>query len=81
MGKSLVTIIVNARNLNCLCIYDDRNKYISCSMTKPTKWFVRSAKTQISLGIRHAQWVAKDPNFPHADSKDYDQTGRMPRLI
>ena len=23
----------------------------------------------------------KDPNFLHADSKDSDQTGRMPRLI
>ena len=47
------------------------------------------AKTQISLGIRPvwsesslgAQWVAKDPMFLHADSKDSDQTGRMPRLI
>ena len=50
---------------------------------------VRPAKTQISLGIRPvwsesslcAQWVAKDPNFLHADSQDSDQTGRMPRLI
>ena len=50
---------------------------------------VRPAKTQISLGIRPvwsesslcAQWVAKDPSFLHADSKDSDQTGRMPRLI
>ena len=50
---------------------------------------LRSAKTQISLGIRPvwsesslcAQWVAKDPRFLHADSKDSDQTGRMPRLI
>ena len=25
-----------------------------------------------------AQWVAKDPSFLHADSKDSDQTGRMP---
>ena len=57
--------------------------------TKPTKWFVRPAKTQISLGIRLvwsesslcAQWVAKDPSFLHADSEDSDQTGRMPRLI
>ena len=40
-------------------------------MTKPTKWPVRPAKTQISLGIRPvwsesslcAQWVAKDPSF------------------
>ena len=28
-----------------------------------------------------AQWVAKDPSFLHADSKDSDQTGRMHRLI
>ena len=58
-------------------------------MTKPTKWPLRPAKTQISLGIRPvwsesslcAQWVAKDPSFLHADSEDSDQTGRMPRLI
>ena len=28
-----------------------------------------------------AQWVAKNPNFLHADSENSDQTGRMPRLI
>ena len=28
-----------------------------------------------------AQWVAEDPSFLHADSKDSDQTGQMPRLI
>ena len=57
--------------------------------TKPAKWHVRPAKIQISLGIRPvwsesllcAQWVAKDPSFLHTDSKDSDQTGRMPRLI
>ena len=48
---------------------------------KTNKMSVRPAKTQISLGIRPvwseslqcAQWVAKDPNFLHADSKDSDQ--------
>ena len=56
-------------------------------MTKPTKWSVRPAKTQISLGIRPvessqcAQLVAKNPSFLHADSEDSGQTGRMPRLI
>ena len=63
--------------------------YLSRFMTKPTKWHVRPAKTQISLGIRPvwsesslcAPWVAKDPSFLHADSEDSDQTGRMPRLI
>ena len=56
---------------------------------KPNKVSVRPAKTQISLGIRPVwsesllctQWVAKDPSFLHGDSKDSDQTGRMPRLI
>ena len=56
---------------------------------KTNKVTVRPAKTQISLGIRpvwsesslFAQWVAKDPSFPHADSEDSDQTGRMPKLI
>ena len=28
-----------------------------------------------------AQWVAKHPSFLQADSKDSDQTGRMPWLI
>ena len=58
-------------------------------MTKPTKWHVRPAKTQISLGIRPvwsesslcAKWVAKDPSFLHLGCEDSDQTWRMPRLI
>ena len=49
-------------------------------MTKPTKWHVRPAKTQISLGICPvwsesslcAQWVAKEPGFLQADRKDSD---------
>ena len=62
---------------------------MSCLATKPTKWHVRPAKTQINLGIHPVwsesslctQWVAKDPSLLHADSEDSDQTGRMPRLI
>ena len=63
--------------------------YLNHSMTKPTKWHMHPAKTQISLGIHPdwsesslcAQWEAKDSRFFHADSKDSDQTGWMPRLI
>ena len=63
--------------------------YLSWSTTKPTTWFVRPVRTQISLGIRPvwsesllcALLVAKDPNFLHADSQNSDQTGWMPRLI
>ena len=58
-------------------------------MTKPTKWPVRPAKTQISLGfcpvwsesLLWAHWIAQDPSFLHADSKDSDQTRWIPRLI
>ena len=57
--------------------------------TKPAKWHVRPAKTQINLGIRPvwsesslcAQWVVKGPVFLHADNEDFDQTVWMPRLI
>ena len=50
-------------------------------VTKPTKWHVRPAKTQISLGIHPVwsesslctQWVAKDSSFLEADSEDSDR--------
>ena len=56
---------------------------VSRLATKPTKWSVRPAKTQISLGIRPvwseslmcAQLVAKDPSFLYADSEYSDQAG------
>ena len=56
---------------------------------KTNKVTVRSAKTQISLGIHPvwsesslcAWWVAKDPRFLHAGREDSEQTGQMPRLI
>ena len=63
---------------------------MSHRMSKPIKWPVRQAKTQISLGIcpvwsessLYAEWVAKDQSFIHANrKKDSDQTGHMPRLI
>ena len=56
---------------------------------KTNKMSVRPAKTQISLGIRPvwtesslcAHLVAKDLSFLQADSEDFHQTWRMPRLI
>ena len=55
-------------------------------LDKTNKVTVRPAKSQNSLGIRPVwsvsslciQWVAKDPNFIHADSEDSDQTGGCP---
>ena len=52
--------------------------HFSQCMTKPTKWHVCPAKTQISLGIHSvwsesslcAQWVAKEQMFLDADKED-----------
>ena len=63
--------------------------HLSRLMTKPTKWHVCQATTQISLGISpvwsesslSAQWVAKDPSFLRVDRDDSDQTVQNPRLI
>ena len=57
--------------------------------TKPIKWHVRPAKTQISLRIRPvwsesslSAWRNHGSLATHwAHSEDSDQTGRMPRLI
>ena len=59
-------------NIYIILVTDEMSRL----MTKPTKWHVHPAKTQMSLGIRPvwsesslcAQWVAKDPSFLHADS-------------
>ena len=67
----------------------DSSETIEPTHDKTNTQTVRPAKTPISLAIRPvrsesslcAQSVAKDPSFLHADSKDSDQTGRMPRLI
>ena len=58
-------------------------------MTKLTKWHVRPVITQISRDIDPvwsessmcAHSVTEDSRFLHADSKDFDQTGRIPSLI
>ena len=62
--------------------------YLSHLMTKPTKWHVCPAKTQISLGIRPvwsksslSAWRKLGSLATHlAHSGDSDQTRRMPRL-
>ena len=58
-------------------------------MIKPTKWPMRPAKTQISLGIRPvwsesllSTWRKLGSLATHwAHNKDSEQTGKMPRLI
>ena len=72
-----------------VCVTTKVLYHLSRLMTKPIKWHVRPAKTQISQGIcpvwsessLWAQWVAKHPSFLHADSEGSDQTVTMPRLI
>ena len=56
--------------------------HLSRNTIKPTKWHVRPAKTQISLGIRPtwsesslcAQWIAKNTRLLQAGSDASDQT-------
>ena len=68
---------------------NSRGTQMSFSMTKPTKWNVWPAKTQISLGIRPvwsesllSAWRNLGSLATHwVHSKDSDQTGWMPRLI
>ena len=63
--------------------------HLSRSSTKPTKWHVRPAKTQISPGIRTVwsesslfSWRTIVLLAIHwAHNEDSDQTGRMPRLF
>ena len=72
------------------CSESESNKqHMSHLMTKPTKWHVRPAKTQISLGI-HPIWSESSLSAwkelgslatTWAHSEDSDQTGQMPRLI
>ena len=67
----------------------DGDKTFEPGHDKTNKMSVCQGKTQISLGICPVwsesslctQSVAEDPMLLHADSKDSDQTGRMPRLI
>ena len=66
-----------------------RQADLSRLTTKPTKWPVRPAKTQISLGICPvwsecllSAWKKLGSLATHwAHNEDSDQTGRMPRLI
>ena len=62
---------------------------VSRNMTKPTKWHVRQAKSQVSLDVR-ADWPESSLSAwrrigslatQWAHSEDSDQIGRMPRLI
>ena len=65
------------------------SSYMNRLMTKQTKWHVRPAKTQITLGIRPvwsesslSAWrKLRSLATQWGHSEDSDQTGRMPRLI
>ena len=79
----LIAVFFQYRSFSCW------TEYTSRLLTKPTKWHVRPAKTQISLGIRPvwsepslSAWRQLGSLATHwAPSEDSDQTGRMPRLI
>ena len=53
-------------------------------MTKPAKWLSpseNSDRPDWSESSLCTKWVAEDSSFLHANSKDSDQTGQMPRMI
>ena len=74
---------------SCCFFSIGEQNWLNFKINKTNKISVCPSKTQISLGIHPVwsesslciQWIAKDPSFLHADCKDSDQTGRMPRLI
>ena len=55
--------------------HDKTNKMTVRPAKLKSAW--ASAQSDQSLSCALNQWVAKDPSFFHADSKDSDQTGRM----
>ena len=85
MLLSLLNVFQSAELFHLLVVI----RQMSCLMTKPAKWYVRPAKTQISLGIRQvwsesslSAWRKLGSLATHwAHSEVSDQTGRMPRLI
>ena len=73
----------------CTSVFVGELDKMSRLMTKPTKWHVRPAKTQINPVIRPvwsesslSVWRKLGSLATHwAHSEDSDHTGRMPRLI
>ena len=86
---SFFTITTTAVTIYAIYLCKTSTLQLSHLMTKPTKWHMRSAKAQISLGIRPvwsesslSAWWKLGPLATHwTHSKDSDQTGQMPRLI
>ena len=62
---------------NRCCIYQSK---LSQSMTKPTQWPVRPAKTQISLGVRQERSVFAVPR-KKAKVLSYSKKSAQSRLI
>ena len=78
-AKALVAYVINTTISWAGSNENNHLKYLSCLMTKSTKWLY--AQQRLRESSLCTQWVAKDPSFLQADSEDSDQTGRMPRLI
>ena len=72
--------LCNLMGKNCPVVFNEL-LYMSRLMTKPTQWLCAQRRLGSAWASVCAQWVAKYPRFLHADSKDSDQAGRMPRLI
>ena len=79
MSKLQKIAMAKAMKNTCELQHDKTNKMI-CEPSEDSDQpgHPRPGWSESSLS---AQWVAKDPRFLNADSKDSNQTGRMPRLI
>ena len=58
-----------------------QNQQNECAPSEDWRRRSALASAQSDQSSLCTQWLAKDPSFLHVDSKDSDQTGRMPRLI
>ena len=87
--KCVICFFVYSDNILYSGMSQTHAPFLSHLVTKPTKWHVRSAKTQVSLGTRPgwsepslSAWRKLGSLASHwAHSKNFDHTGRIPRLI
>ena len=89
MNSKCINAYISKELFQVTCIHQSLHSEMSRLMTKPTKWHVRQAKTQISLGIcpvwsesSLSAWRKLGSSATRwVHSEDSDQPGWMPRLI
>ena len=73
----MINLFIEFRNI--IELHRDKTNKMACVPSKDSDQLGhRPVWSESSLCT---QWVAKEPSFLQAEIKDFDQTGRMPRLI